>query len=333
MKSGWIHLFSRSSPRRNPYLRFYEFACTNSNQSIQRRRFFGDRVNSAVFRYIRRRMRRVLIKTMRSTNGSSPGPTVRIFIRRLNRMAVALRAEDFVLDPTKEQIVTFPPLPGEAVPAYLARRAASEFRPLRIGTFGGVRAGAIGYIAMRGRNIEDIRRLPGIEVLYNMEVVCEIRFTEDRKIYLVDNHLDSSARRAAIEPTQEFPVAISNGFRDIGYIQRMPEGMKQLYRGLPGLPSEVMNKIAGMAVAGAPPAYFGGAEARDGTVQPAYVNSNAGRRAAMIEKHEGAAASSGADGAGAGGGAAAPASTKNRRSRTHRATRRRRNRSSKQRRH
>lgn len=242
--------------------------------------------------------------------------------------AVALRAEDFVLDPTKEQIVTFPPLPGEAAPAYLARRAASEFRPLRIGTFGGVRAGAIGYIAMRGRRIEDIRRLPGIEVMYDAGAVCEVRFTEDRKIYLVDNHLDSSARRAAIEPTQEFPVMIANGFRDIGSIQRMPEGMKQLYRGLPGLPSEVMNKIAGMAVAGAPPAYFGGAEARDGTVQPAYVNSNAGRRAAMIAKHEGAAASSGA-----GGGAAAPAPTKNRRSRTHRATRRRRNRSRKQRRH
>jgi len=96
--------------------------------------------------------------------------------------------------------------------------------------------------------------------------------------------------------------------------------MKQLYRGLPGLPSEVMNKIAGMAVAGAPPAYFSGAETRGGAVQPAYVNKNANRRAAMIATHEGAAA---AASSGAGGGAAAPAPTKNRRSRTHRATRRR----------
>ena len=238
--------------------------------------------------------------------------------------AAALRAEDFVLDPTKEQIVTFPPLPGEAVPAYLARRAASGFRPLRIGTFGGVRAGAIGYLVIGNRTVEDIRRLPGIEVMYNMGIVCEIRFTEDRKIYFLDNHLDSSARRVAIEPTQEFSVMIAVGFRDIGYIQRMPEGMKQLYRGLPGLPSEVMNKIAGMAVAGAPPAYFSGAETRGGAVQPAYVNSNANRRAAMIATHEGASGGA-AVGAGAGGagGGAKERKRKSRRMNRKRGTRRR----------
>jgi hypothetical protein len=226
--------------------------------------------------------------------------------------APALRAEDFVLDPTKEQIVTFPPLPGEAVPAYLARRAASGVRPLRIGTFGGVRAGAIGYLVIGNRTVEDIRRLPGIEVMYNMGIVCEIRFTEDRKIYFLDDHLDSSARRVAIEPTQEFSVMIAVGFRDIGYIQRMPEGMKQLYRGLPGLPPEVMNKIAGMAVAGVPPGYFSGAETRGGVVQPAYVNKNANRRAAMIATHEGA---SGGAAGGAGGGATGGAKERKRKSR------------------
>jgi len=226
--------------------------------------------------------------------------------------APALREEDFVLDPTKEQIVTFAPLPGELVPAYLARRAASGVRPLRIGTFGGVRAGAIGFIPKWGRRIEDIRLPAGIEVMYVMAMVFGIRFTEDRKIYFLDDHLNSSERGAVIEPTQRLHVMIANAFRDIGSIQRMPEGMKQLYRGLPGLPSEVMNKIAGMAVAGAPPGYFSGAETRGGAVQPAYVNKNANRRAAMIAKHEGA---SGGAAGGAGGGATGGAKERKRKSR------------------
>jgi hypothetical protein len=242
--------------------------------------------------------------------------------------APALRAEDFVVDPAKERIVTFDALPGERTEPYLARRLRNggpRINGLQVGMVGGVRAGTVGGIYLPPGMVDRLPIPPGIVVTARRAVMCEVEFTGDQKVYFADNNRNDMMRSVYVEPTQTFVVHIQPVF--IGYIQRMPEGMKQLYRGLPGLPSEVMNEIAGFAVS-VPPHYFSGAEARDGTVlQPAYVNSNAGRRAAMIEKHEGAAA---AASGGAGGGAAAPAPTKNRRSRTHRATRRR-NRSSKSR--
>jgi len=208
-------------------------------------------------------------------------------------MAAALRAEDFVLDPTEERIVTFAPLPGEPRPAYLARRTASDFRTPRIHTFGGVRAGAFGYISMKDRRREDIPLPDDIIIRALTEEICEVVFTRDRKIYFLENDLDSSERRVAVEPTQRFTIAIGNGFVNVGYIQRMPEGMKQLYRGLPGVPSELMNHIAEFAVNGAVPRYFSGAETRDGAVQPAYANRYAGSRPVMIEKHAGEPAKGG----------------------------------------
>jgi hypothetical protein len=60
--------------------------------------------------------------------------------------APELRAEDFVVDPTEERIVLFASRLGETMEEYLERRAASGFEPHRIGTFGGIRAGAIAEI-------------------------------------------------------------------------------------------------------------------------------------------------------------------------------------------
>ena len=211
--------------------------------------------------------------------------------------APALRAEDFVVDPTKERIVTFDALPGERTEPYLARRLRNggpRINGLQVGMVGGVRAGTIGGIYLPPGMVDRLPIPPGLVVTARRAVMCEVEFTGDQKVYFADNNRNDMMRSVYVEPTQTFVVHIQPVF--IGYIQRMPEGMKQLHRGLPGLPSEVMNEIAGFAGGSVHPRYFSGAEARDGTVQPAYVNSNAGRRAAMIEKHEGASG-------GAGGGA------------------------------
>ena len=147
--------------------------------------------------------------------------------------APVLRAEDFVLDPTKEQIVTFAPLPGEPRPDYLARRAASGFRPPRIHTFGGVRQGAIGYISTTGRRIGDVTIPGGIRVEHAIGDVLEIRLTRDRKIYLLDNNLESPRRRVAFEPNQGLIITIMNADGYLGSIQTL-EGVSQLYPGIPG---------------------------------------------------------------------------------------------------
>jgi len=217
-------------------------------------------------------------------------------------MAARQRAEDFVLDPTEERIVTFDPLPDEVMGKYVARRAASGFRNPRNGMFGGIRAGTYGTLHLKpGQTIATLPIPDDIAVMKaERPAVATVQFTRDRKVFLLDS--DNYYTVVSVEPTQAFRIHVD--MVRVGYIQRMPEAVKQLHRGLPGVPSDIMNMIAGFAVNGAPSHYFGGAEARGGAVQRAYVNSNERRRAEMIAKHKGASGgASGGAGGGAGGGA------------------------------
>ena len=217
-----------------------------------------------------------------------------------------MRPEHFVLDPKEERIVTFDRRTDEPMYNYQRRRRRSGFIEPTFGRFGGIKAGTLGGISLEGGVTID--RLPIPEDIVVREVTPRyalVEFTRDRKVWPFG--MDNFNMSVVVEPTRAFTVGLN--YLHIGRIQHsvaLAEGVKQLYRGLPGMPSEVMDRIAGFTGARLPPHVFGGAEGPGGAVQPAYVNSNAGRRAAMIAKHEGAAGGA-AGGAGVGGGGAAAA--------------------------